>query len=304
MRCSFSLGSRRRNGCSPPDTGAVLWGTLDRQDTGAARSEARQDLGGTVRGDFAASGEGLGTLALMATALVAHPDSESPVSASPADVVPIRAICRALERAYGSPRHGNPDDPLDDLIYIIISTRSHERRFGETYRQVKAAFPCWDDVTADRLPELETLLIPGGLGRLKARQIVSIVGRLRDDFGQATLSPLRAMCDAEVEAFLTSLWGVSRKVAKCVAMYALGRQVLPVDVHVHRVAGRLGLRVKKRPDTSQDWIEDAVPSDLRYGFHVNAIAHGRAVCRPRSPACDTCCVARWCRFGQELRDRG
>jgi len=226
------------------------------------------------------------------------------MSALRSGTVLIRDICQALEREYGSPRHGNPDDPLDDLIYIIISTRSHERRFGETYRAVKAAFRRWDDVTPDRLPELESLLIPGGLGRLKARQIVSIIGRLRADFGQATLAPLRAMRDDEAEAYLTSLWGVSRKVAKCVEMYAMGRQVLPVDVHVHRVAGRLGFRVKKRPDTSQDWIEDAVPPDLRYGFHVNAIAHGRAVCRPRRPACDTCCVASWCRYNQEVRDRG
>lgn len=240
----------------------------------------------------------------MVALLVAARNAESPKSVLPPEVPPIRDICLALEREYGSPRHGNPDDPLDDLIYIVISTRSHERRFGETYRRVKAAFPRWDDVTRDRLPELESLLVPGGLGRLKARQIESIVGRLRADFGHATLVPLQSMSDDEVEAYLTSLWGVSLKVAKCVEMYALGRQVLPVDVHVHRVAGRLGFRVKKRPDTSQDWIEDAVPPDLRYGFHVNAIAHGRAVCRPRGPRCDRCCAASWCRFYRESSHRG
>lgn len=220
------------------------------------------------------------------------------------EALPIRDICGALEREYGSPRHGNPADPLDDLVYIVISTRSHERRFGETYRQVKCTFPSWDDLTDDRLPELEALLVPGGLGRLKARQIASIIGRLRVDFGSATLAPLRSMSDDEAEAYLTGLWGVSRKVAKCVEMYALGRQVLPVDVHVHRVAGRLGLRVKKRPDTSQDLVEGAVAPDLRYGFHVNAIAHGRAVCRPRRPRCELCCVASWCRYYRELSDRG
>jgi endonuclease III len=240
----------------------------------------------------------------MATRLVALRNVEAPTGALSPEEPPIRDICRVLEHEYGSPRHGNPDDPLDDLVYIIISTRSHERRFGETYRQIKTAFPRWDDLADERLPELEALLIPGGLGRLKARQIESIIRRLRADFGHATLSPLQSMSNDEAEAYLTSLWGVSLKVAKCVAMYALGRQVLPVDVHVHRVAGRLGFRVKKRPDTSQDWIEEAVPPDLRYGFHVNAIAHGRAVCRPRDPKCDECCVASWCRYHRELSERG
>lgn len=236
----------------------------------------------------------------MVTSLIETSDILPPASEWCPDALPIRAICCALEREYGSPRHGNPVDPLDDLIYVILSTRTQDRRFGETYRRVKEAFPSWDEVTDERLPELEAILAPGGLGRLKARQIGSIVARLRTDFGAATLSPLQSMTDGEVEAYLTSLWGVSLKVAKCVAMYTLGRQVLPVDVHVHRLAGRLGLRIKKRPDTSQEWIEDAVPPALRYGFHVNAIAHGRAVCRPRAPRCTMCCVASWCRYYREL----
>lgn len=219
------------------------------------------------------------------------------------DCLPIDAVCQALDRVYASPRHGNPTDPLDDLIYIIISTRSHERRFATVYRQVKSAFQTWDEISHPSLPVLESLLIPGGLGKLKARQIVSIVEQLRADFGHATLAPLRAWDADIVEAYLTSLWGVSRKVAKCVAMYTLGRQVLPVDVHVHRIAGRLGLQVKRRPDTSQDLVEEAVPPRLRYGFHVNAIAHGRAICRPRNPRCDVCCIASWCRYGEEAMRR-
>lgn len=65
------------------------------------------------------------------------------------------------------------------------------------------------------------------------------------------------------DAHLVSLPGVSKKVAKCVLMYSLGRSVLPVDVRVHRVAARLGLPAKRRPDTSQDAIEGAVPEELR-----------------------------------------
>jgi endonuclease III len=216
--------------------------------------------------------------------------------------VPIRAVCDALEREYGNPRHGNQDDPLDELVYIILSTRTQERRFGETFRRLKRAFPRWDDLAPADLPELESILAPGGLGKLKARQILSIMHRLQAMFGKATLDPLRQMTDEKAQVFLTSLWGVSAKVAKCVLMYSLGRQVLPVDVHVHRVATRLGLRTKKRPDTSQDLIESAVPPELRYGFHVNAVAHGRAICLPRAPRCGACCVSEWCAYYHHRRE--
>lgn len=103
------------------------------------------------------------------------------------------------------------------------------------------------------------------------------------------------MGDAEAEAFLTSLPGVGPKVAKCVLMYSLDRKVLPVDVHVHRVARRLGFATKKRPDTSQDLIEAEIPSNLRYGFHVNAVAHGRKVCKSE-PLCDRCPLVSICRY--------
>jgi len=143
---------------------------------------------------------------------------------------------------------------------------------------------------------LERILAPGGLSRLKARQILGIVERLRSLYGRPTLAPLRAMSDAEAEAFLTALPVVGAKVAKCVLMYSQDRSVLPVDVHVHRVMTRLGLKTKRRPDTSQELIEQAVPPELRYRLHVNLVAHGRAVCLPRNPRCEACCLSRWCAY--------
>jgi endonuclease-3 len=208
----------------------------------------------------------------------------------------IHEISDLLERAYKNPRHGNPRRPLDDLIYIILSTRTRDLKFRTTFRNLKRAFPAWDSVRSRNRSTLERILVPAGLGRLKAAQIIDIIARLRLRFGRATLAPLAKMTDADAEHLLTSLPGVGPKVAKCVLMYAFGRDVLPVDVHVHRLATRLGFRTKKRPDTSQELIESAVPPELRYSFHVNAVAHGRAVCLSQRPRCDMCPVSKWCRY--------
>jgi endonuclease III len=126
--------------------------------------------------------------------------------------------------------------------------------------------------------------------------LLAIFSTLRVEFGRATLAPLKAMNDSEAEHFLKGLPGVGKKVAKCVLMYSLNRQVLPVDVHTHRVAVRLGLMAKRRPDTSQDLVEAQIPPDLRYGFHVNAVAHGRAVCLPRKPMCGACVLRKCCPY--------
>lgn len=208
----------------------------------------------------------------------------------------IRRVCQELESAYGNPRHGNKSNPLDELFFIILSTRSQERTYRNTFLRLKREFPTWNSISSKDLGRLRGILKPNGLGRIKSEFIVSIVETLRETFGRATLAPLKRMDDDEAESFLTALPGVSLKIAKCVMMYSLGRDVLPVDAHVHRIARRLGFRTKNRPDTSQGLVEAAVPPELRYGFHVNAVAHGRAVCRPTSPTCTDCCVARWCRY--------
>jgi endonuclease III len=215
----------------------------------------------------------------------------------------IRAICDVLGDTYRNPRHGNKADPLDELIYIILSLRSRNEAYQLRYSQLRERIGAWSRIDETSLPILEEILRPGGLGRLKATQIVAIMARLRAEFGGATLAPLRGATVQSAEAFLTSLPGVGSKVAKCVLMYSLGREVLPIDVHVHRVAARLGFRAKRRPDTSQDLIEAAIPPPLRYGFHVNAVAHGRAICVSHRPRCRSCVIARWCDYFHDSKGK-
>ncbi len=215
----------------------------------------------------------------------------------------IASCSRILAQRYGNPRHGNKRDPLDELVYIILSTRTNESVFRAIYQDLKRAFPSWNDIDGRRVGAFHRILAPGGLSALKAYHLLGIFSALRREFGRATLAPLKAMADEDAERFLTTLPGVGKKVAKCVLMYSLDRQVLPVDVHTHRVAVRLGLKAKRRPDTSQDLIEAQVPPHLRYGFHVNAIAHGRAVCLPRKPMCESCVLRQYCPYPKSRRRR-
>jgi endonuclease III len=87
------------------------------------------------------------------------------------------------------------------------------------------------------------------------------------------------MDDAEAETVLTNLPGVGVKTAKCVLMYSLGRALLPVDTHVARVSRRLGLAEVKGDRAFAAAVEGAVPPDCHYDYHVNALQHGREVCR-------------------------
>jgi endonuclease III len=205
-------------------------------------------------------------------------------------------VIELLVARYGLPRHGNPARPLDDLFYIILSNKTAPRTAARVYRNLRRAFPSWDRIDPRDPGRLLPILQPAGLGELRSAQIARIISRLRDAFGRATLAPLKRMQPGAAESFLTSLPGVSLKVAKCVLMYTLGHQVLPVDVHVHRVSRRLGWTHRKRADQSHGDLETLIPPPLRFAYHVSAICHGRDVCRPKNPKCESCTVRRYCNF--------
>lgn len=211
----------------------------------------------------------------------------------------VEQVCIALEKTYHSPRHGNPPAPLDDLIFILLSNRTTRVIASSVFVEMKSRFTSWEEIQNTRRDELLLVLRPAGLSRKRADHLVSLIDAVVSRFGRASLDDLHNWPNDAVENFLTSLPGVSTKVAKCVMLYTLDRDVLPVDVHVHRLSTRLGWHWHKRADQSHETLERIVMPELRYGFHVNAIAHGRSICSSARPACDRCPIRSFCKAGIE-----
>lgn len=207
----------------------------------------------------------------------------------------VERVCVTLERTYGKPRLGNPTEPIDDLVFITVSNKTASATAASVFATLRRRFRRWDDLPAAPIRKVRRIMLPAGLARVKTQQLRAALRKIRRDFGRCDLSALRTASAVEAERYLTTLPGVSNKVAKCVMMYTLGFAVLPVDVHVHRVATRLGWTSRKRADQSHDELEALVPPALRYAFHVAAIAHGRQVCRP-VPECQVCPIADDCDY--------
>jgi len=212
----------------------------------------------------------------------------------------VNRVCEALEAEYGRPRLGNPAKPLDDLIFILISNRTSPHLAEQTYWQLKRTFPRWEDVLESSPARLRTILKPAGLSRKKSQQIRSLLRKVKNDFGKCTLNPLARWEDDRIHRYLTQLSGVSDKVAKCVMLYTLSSEVLPVDVHVYRVSKRLGWTNRGRAAQAHEELEALIPPSKRYAFHVDCIAHGRSVCRS-IPDCYHCNIRRDCEYFRRTR---
>jgi endonuclease III len=206
-------------------------------------------------------------------------------------------VAELLHDTYGSPRHGNKDDPLDELIFILLSQMTTGPSFNRVFDRVKAAYPSWDPLLDMPLDELRALIKDAGLSGQKAPRIQTIFRKLKQDFGAVTLAPLAEMTDAAAEGYLTTLPGIGTKTAKCILMYSLGRQVLPVDTHVWRVTRRLGLIHEITPYPKvHDELEAVIAPADRYSIHVNGLAHGQAVCIALRPRCEACPLRRLCPY--------
>jgi endonuclease-3 len=209
----------------------------------------------------------------------------------------VRAIRDRLRAAYGRPVLRPHRAPIDELVLTVLSQNTNDRNRDVAYGRLRQRFPGgWALVRDTPVEEVEEAIRPGGLSNTKAARIQEILRAVDDDLAWLEHAPLE-----EARAFLTALPGVGRKTAACVLLFAFGRPDVPVDTHVFRVAGRLGLIRPGAPfDEAHDELTHLAGGDPQdaYELHVALIRHGRRTCTARAPRCPECPVRRQCPYGR------
>jgi endonuclease III len=203
-----------------------------------------------------------------------------------------------LESQYGSPRHGNLKDPTDELFYVLLSNRSDPQRYVDVYRRFRSEFRPWRRLLGVSATDLEGVLRPIGMERVRAYRILAMARRLNDDFGYVSINRLRHWPVQESLEYLRSLPGVGEKTARCVLMYSFGYDITPVDTHQLRVLIRLGrLPLGTNASRAHELLDEWLPRGVARLLHVNLLAHGRAVCTARNPRCGECRLRLECPTG-------
>lgn len=209
----------------------------------------------------------------------------------------IAAICSVLDAAYGRPDLGNYTHPVDELIYILLSTMTTEANYRRSFARLRQRFPTWEDALAAPVDTIRETIADGGLARTKARLIHALLGKIKSDWGAFELSFMQSWETPAIRDYLSSLPGIGQKAAACTLAYSFGRDVCPVDTHTYRVTVRLGILSAEARETGRSphiSLEHALPGGQHLGFHINAVAHGRQRCSLHRPQCTTCPVADFC----------
>ena len=209
----------------------------------------------------------------------------------------VRRVLEALEEIYGEPPRGRRDGVLDSLVACILSQNTNDANSGRAWLRLKERFPKWRDAAAARVRSIEAAIRPGGLAPSKSRRIKAILRRLETERGEYSLEFLREASDSEAFDYLTEMDGVGAKTAAVVLLFAMGREVFPVDTHIHRLAQRLGLAEEgSKRDAVFEAMQPLVPDGKAWSLHINLIRFGRERCRKRNPACDGCPLRRECLY--------
>jgi endonuclease III len=213
----------------------------------------------------------------------------------------VRAIRDRLRELYGRPVNHPHGHPIAELVRTVLSQNTNDRNRDVAYERLRARLPTWEQVRDAPVGVVEEAIRPGGLSQTKAPRIQEILRRLPEVRGEPTLDWLADADRDEALDSLTGLPGVGRKTAACVMIFALGRPEIPVDTHVYRVGGRLGLFPERASfETAHDeMLAITDPADA-YELHVNLITHGRRVCRP-IPRCEECGLRRMCPWFRRRR---
>lgn len=210
----------------------------------------------------------------------------------------VERVSRLLEDALGTPVQSSKlPPPMDMLIATVLSQNTNDRNSHRAYTALRKRYPTWDAVAQAPLRSLVATIRPGGMANQKAARIKEILRTVHSRYGRFDLSALKKKSNEEVIEELTRMKGVGSKTAACVLVFSLGRDVFPVDTHVHRLCGRLGLaRDSRTPDDTFEQMKPLIPVGKGYSFHTNLIRFGRKVCHSQRPACGQCVLYDECAF--------
>ena len=201
--------------------------------------------------------------------------------------VRVRDVIRRLKRAYPDAKCSlNHSNPFELLIATILSAQCTDERVNIVTADLFRKYKKPEDYLKVSPRELEKDIQSTGFFRNKTKSI------------QGTSKVLTEQYDGTVPHTMEELLelpGVARKTANVVLGNAFEIKAgVVVDTHVTRLSHRLDFTQVKTAEKIEEDLIQIVPKKDWVMFPHLMIAHGRKVCKARTPLCDQCPVERQC----------
>ncbi len=205
---------------------------------------------------------------------------------------------RLLEE-FGEPIWRNPLPAIDELVSTFLSQNTNDINRDRAFDSLRAKFPTWEEVRDAPIDEVIEAVRIAGLANQKGPNIQNALRQISEERGELDLAFLKEMPVEEARAWLVKFRGVGPKTAAIVLLFSLGMPAFPVDTHVYRITGRIGLRPEKiSVEKAHPFLEDIFPPETYYAAHLNIIRLGREICKARKPNCGLCPLLEICDYAK------
>jgi len=199
----------------------------------------------------------------------------------------VRKIIRLLKRAYPDAKCSlNHSNAFELLIATILSAQCTDARVNIVTQDLFRKYRKPEDYLKVSPKELQQDIRTTGFFRNKTTSIQGTAKVLTEQYGGEVPQTMDELLE---------LPGVARKTANVVMGNAFGvSSGVVVDTHVTRLSHRLGLSAQKSAEKIEQDLIAIVPKKDWVIFPHLFIAHGRAICKARSPLCAECVVEKLC----------
>jgi endonuclease-3 len=212
------------------------------------------------------------------------------------------AIHERLLEVFGEPIWRTPLPAIDELVSTILSQNTNDINRDRGFNALRAKFPTWESVRDANPQDVIDAIRPAGLANQKGPRIQQVLRQISDERGSLNLDFLAGLPIEEARAWLTKFNGVGPKTAAIVLCFSLNMPAFPVDTHIYRVSGRIGLRPEKMTvEQAHPHLESIFPPETYYAAHLNLIRLGREVCGARKPNCPKCPIIKLCDYKQKTK---
>jgi endonuclease-3 len=204
---------------------------------------------------------------------------------------------------YGEPTWRNPLPPLDELVSTILSQNTNDNNRDRAFTSLRERFPTWEAVRDASSEDVISAIRVAGLANQKGPRIQAALRGITEQRGGLDLDFLRDYTTEDAFEWLLQFKGVGPKTASIVLQFSLGKPAFPVDTHIYRVSGRLGLRPPKmNADQAHQHLANQFPPDTYFTTHLNIIRLGREICQARKPQCEICPLQDLCAYYVDLEN--
>ena len=178
-------------------------------------------------------------------------------------------------------------EPWKLLVLARLSAQCTDKRVNIVAIPLFERYPTLESMAECDLSELEEIVKPCGLYRMKAKEIKSSCKDVLEKFDGIVPDNMED---------LLSLDGVGRKIANLIMGDIYKKPAIVADTHCIRISGRLGFTSKdeKNPVKVERALKIYLPEDEQSDFCHRIVQFGREVCMARSPKCDECFLSDIC----------